>query len=46
MNKTLATLALVIVPAVMVTACNGNPGGTGVSAIPNGNGSAAIVARH
>lgn len=41
MNKTLATLALVIVPAVIVTACNGNSGGTGVSAIPNASGPAA-----
>ena len=41
MNKTLATLALAIVPALMVSACSGNSAGTGVSAIPNANGPAA-----
>jgi phosphate transport system substrate-binding protein len=35
MRKTLATLALAAVPALILSACNGSAGGSGASAIPN-----------
>lgn len=37
MRKSLVTLALAAVPALVFSACNGNASGTGVSAIPNNN---------